>query len=233
MKRILIVEDDPALVIGMSDFVRSLGYEVTVARDGEQGLRIYETIKPDLVLLDLMLPKRNGLEVCRAIRGKADATPIIMVTAKGQLPDRVAGLNVGADDYVTKPFDLQELAARIRAVLRRTEVSGFAKETVQTLGSVKIDLNGYRLERDGQSHELSARERDILAFLLARRNKVVTRNELLDEIWGRDAFPSTRTIDNYIVALRKKLEGDPAEPQILLSVRAAGYKLVDPGAGNG
>ena len=233
MQRILIVEDDAAVVVGLSDFVQGLGFEPVVARDGEQALVLYEQMKPDLVLLDLMLPKRSGAEVCRVIRGGGNDTPIIMVTAKGQPHDRVEGLDLGADDYVTKPFDLSELGARIRAVLRRSVGAETPHVSVHEIAGMRIDLGQYVIERDGGRHALSRRECDILALLLARRPTVVSRNEILDTVWGADAFPSTRTVDNYIVSLRKKLEADPASPRILLSVRSAGYKLVDPDAAEG
>ncbi len=225
MTRILIVEDDPAVVVGLSDFVRNLGYDVIVARDGEQALRSFGESSPDLVLLDLVLPKLGGVAVCREIRARGDDTPIIMVTAKTQPHDRVAGLDMGADDYVTKPFDLPELAARIRAVMRRVEARRRVAGSVCQIGPVRIDLAGFTIERDGTSHPLQARERDILALLLARRGEVVSRNEILNTVWGIDAYPTTRTVDNYIVSLRKKLEADPASPEMLVSVRGAGYKI--------
>jgi DNA-binding response OmpR family regulator len=228
LKRILIVEDDAAVLVGMTDFVRSLGHEVAVARDGDTALKLFETFKPDLVLLDIVLPKIRGTEVCRTIRQRGDLTPIIMVTAKGHPHDRVAGLDLGADDYVIKPFDLNELAARIRAVLRRAETKQATTESTYDFGDLKIDLAGFSILRAGQAYELAAREQEILALLLSRSGQVVTRNEILDEIWGSDAFPSTRTIDNYIVTLRKKLEADPSNPQVLISVRGAGYKFVEP-----
>jgi len=227
--RILIVEDDPAVALGLRDFVRGLGYEPVVARDGAQAMLLYDQVGPALVLLDRMLPKRSGDDVCRDIRDRSRATSIIMLTAKGQPHDRVDGLDLGADDYVTKPFDLSELAARIRAVLRRSEPATHADASVHVLAGTRIDLGQYVVERDGHRYELSQRESDILAFLLARRPRVVSRNEILDAVWGSDAYPSTRTVDNYIVSLRKKLEPVPSSPRMLLSVRSAGYKLVDPG----
>ncbi len=224
-KTILIVEDDPAVALGLNDFVRGLGYRCLLARDGIQALALFAAEKPELILLDLVLPKKNGAEVCKEIRNRGDMTPIIMVTAKGQPQDRVRGLDLGADDYVTKPFNLHELAARIRAVLRRTDP---VEEDVSVfhVGSVRIDLASFVIERAGTRYELSTRERDILSLLLKRRNQVVSRSEILDQVWGMDQYPSTRTVDNYIVAIRKKLEADPASPQVLLSVRSFGYKLV-------
>jgi len=224
VKTILIVEDDPAVAVGLNDFVRGMGYRCIAARDGVQGLALFDAEKPDLVLLDLVLPKRSGTEICREIRARGDMTPIIMVTAKGQPQDRIAGLDLGADDYVTKPFNLKELAARIRAVLRRTDPPEEDVSVVRIDG-IQVDLAGFVVERDGVRHQLSVRERDILAFLLTRRNQVVSRHEILDRVWGTDRFPSTRTVDNYIVSLRKKLEADPGSPRLLLSVRSSGYKL--------
>ncbi len=226
LKKILIVEDDPAVVVGLNDFVRALGFAVVIARDGDQALTLFRAERPDLVLLDLVLPKRTGREVCQAIRAMGDRTPIIMVTAKGQPQDRVAGLDVGADDYVTKPFDLSELAARIRAVLRRADPLDPHDADVHAIGDARVDLKQFTVERGGERVELSARERDILAMLLARPGEVVTRNEILGAIWGSDTYPTTRTVDNYVVSLRKKLEADPAAPRHLLSVRSAGYRLV-------
>lgn len=225
VKTILVVEDDPAVALGLNDFILGLGFRCVVARDGAQALSLFQAERPDLVLLDLVLPKRSGMQVCRDIRDRGDLTPIIMVTAKGQPQDRIAGLDLGADDYITKPFNLQELAARIRAVLRRTDPVEDESLTVQ-LGDTCVDLAGCIIERGGQQHPISVRERDILALLLRRRNQVVSRNEILDKVWGTDQFPSTRTVDNYMVSLRKKLEADPHEPSVLLSVRGGGYKLV-------
>jgi len=228
LNRILIVEDDPAVVIGLSDFVRSLGYESVVARDGERALALFDETHPDLILLDLVLPKRSGMDVCREIRGRSDPTPIIMVTAKGQPKDRVAGLDLGADDYVTKPFDLPELAARIRAVMRRAPSAEHVAGGTYDLEGVHIDLGAFTIECEGETSSVCSRERDILALLLTHRGQVVTRNQILDEVWGRDNYPTTRTVDNYIVSLRKKLESDPSSPRILLSVRGVGYKIVGP-----
>ena len=230
MRKVLIVEDDPAVALGLNDFVRSLDYEPFVARDGEQAIKLFDSIKPDLVLLDLVLPGVGGEHVCRYIRRQTQATPVIMITAKGQVRDRIDGLDLGADDYVTKPFDLAELAARIRAVMRRVESNGSAESLAYQLGDVRIDLEAYTVERRGQRYRLSARERDILALLLTRQGQVVTRNDILNAVWGLDKYPSTRTVDNYIVSLRKKLEADPSEPTLLLSVRSAGYKLVATGS---
>ncbi len=226
MERVLIVEDDRAVVVGLTDFVKSLGYEPIVARDGAQALTLYDEARPALVLLDLVLPVRSGTDVCREIRARGDATPIIMLTAKGQPADRVRGLDLGADDYVTKPFDLSELAARIRAVMRRGHGPDEPPAAIHEIGGVHIDLGQYFVERDGQRYDLSARERNILALLIARQGRVVTRDDILQAVWGADAFPSTRTVDNYVVSLRKKLEADPASPRMLTSVRGAGYKLL-------
>jgi DNA-binding response OmpR family regulator len=222
----MIVEDDPVVATGLSDFISNLGHELICARDGKQALDLFRDSHPDLVLLDLVLPRMSGMEVCRRIREQGDPTPIIMVTAKGQPHDRVAGLDLGADDYITKPFDLDELAARIRAVLRRATAADQSNGRHQLGDEVVVDLDRFVIERGGQQFELNARERDILALFISRANQVVSRNEILDHVWGTEAYPSTRTVDNYMVSLRKKLEKDPANPNILLGIRSVGYKLI-------
>jgi len=227
MKRILIIEDDLAILRGLKDNLEYESYEVLTAADGEQGYCLIREKKPDLIILDLMLPKMSGYELCRKVRDEGVATPVLMLTARGEEMDRVLGLDLGADDYVTKPFSVPELLARIRAILRRVQKSK-SEELPNDLrfGKVVIDFRRFEARKAGKNLNLSRKEFGILRLLVARVGEVVTRDELLDEVWGYDQYPTTRTVDNHISLLRSKLEDDPAEPRHLLTVHGVGYKLV-------
>ncbi len=227
MKRILIIEDDRAILRGLKDNLEYDKYEVLTATDGEQGYCLIQEKKPDLIILDLMLPKMSGYELCRKVREEGLTTPILMLTARGEEVDRVLGLDLGADDYVTKPFSVPELLARIRAILRRMQRSkiGPLPDKLR-FGKVVIDFKRFEASRAGKVLNMSRKEFGILRLLAARVGEVVTRDELLDEVWGYEQYPTTRTVDNHIALLRSKLEEDPSKPRHLLTVHGVGYKLV-------
>jgi DNA-binding response OmpR family regulator len=223
MSRILIVDDEPAILRGLADNLKRELHEVWTAADGETGYRLIKEKKPDLVILDLMLPKLSGYEVCRQIRSEGITTLVLMLTARGEETDRVVGLDMGADDYVTKPFSVRELLARVRALVRRTQP---AKPSIDqlTVGKVTIDFRKYEARKAGKPLEMTRREFQLLQALASRTGEVVTREELLDQVWGLHNYPTTRTIDNHIAGLRAKLEHDPANPRRLLTIRGVGYK---------
>jgi len=227
MKRILIVEDDLAILRGLKDNFEFESYEVLTAEDGERGYALLKEKKPDLVILDLMLPKMSGYDLCRKARAEGVAAPILMLTARGEEVDRVAGLDLGADDYVTKPFSVPELLARVRALVRRVELSktGDLPEELH-FDDVTVDFKRFEARKAGKILDMSRKEFGILRLLAARRGEVVRRDELLDEVWGYDQYPTTRTVDNHIALLRAKLEADPANPRRLLTVYGVGYRLV-------
>jgi DNA-binding response OmpR family regulator len=226
VKRILIIEDDLAILRGLKDNLEYESYEVLAANDGEQGYCLVKEKKPDLIILDLMLPKMSGYELCRKVRDEGITTPILMLTARGEEVDRVLGLDLGADDYVSKPFSVPELLARIRAIFRRIHQSKSGKLPNELeLGKLSIDFKRFVAHKAGQPIELSRKEFGVLRLLAARTGEVVTREELLDEVWGYDQFPTTRTVDNHIALLRSKLEDDPANPKHLITVHGVGYKL--------
>jgi DNA-binding response OmpR family regulator len=225
MARILVVEDEPAMQGGLRDNLEVDGYEVTVVGDGQEGIRNLVGYTWDLVILDVMLPKKSGYDVLREARAKGVRTPVIMLTAKGEEVDKVLGLELGADDYITKPFSLREFLARVKAVLRRSEVSP-GLQTKVTIGVTEIDLAAYTAVRGGEEIPMTSKEIEILKFLYEHRNTTVTRDQLLTEVWGYDESVSTRTVDNFILRLRQKIEMDPAHPRAILTIHGAGYKLV-------
>ncbi len=230
-ERILVVEDDPAILTGLRDLLESEGYAVETARDGAVALERFRAARPDLVLLDVMIPKMSGYDVCRAIRAEDRATPVVMLTAKGQEVDKVVGLELGADDYIVKPFGIAELLARVHSALRRGALAGaHANEIpagVISLGSVELDLDALSgRRRDGASFSLTPKEAALLRFLLAHEGRVIDRNTLLEEVWGISCDVTTRTVDQHVVRLRQKIEDDPAEPRHLLTAHGAGYRLV-------
>jgi len=225
MTKVLVVEDDPAILRGLADNLRFEGYDVQTAADGEEAYRAQRVHKPDLIVLDLMLPRMSGLELCKKLRAEGLHTPILMLTARSEESDRVLGLDIGADDYMTKPFSVRELAARIRAVLRRTQGGSPLPDDLQ-FGQVEVDFKRYEVRRKGKPIEMTRKEFAILRLLAARAGEVVTREQLLDEVWGYDAYPVSRTVDNHVAALRAKLETNPAEPEHILTVHGVGYKFV-------
>jgi DNA-binding response OmpR family regulator len=227
MKKVLVIEDDLAILRGLKDNLEYESYEVLIAADGEAGYCLIKEKKPDLVILDLMLPKMNGYELCRKVRGENIATPILMLTARGEEIDRVMGLDLGADDYITKPFSIAELLARVRAVLRRVQkVKAGDLPSELHLGDVSVDFVRFEARKAGKILSLSRKEFGVLRYLAGRAGEVVTRDEILDEVWGYGQYPSTRTVDNHIALLRNKLEEDPARPRRLLTIHGVGYKLV-------
>jgi len=227
MKRILIIEDDAAILRGLKDNLEYESYEVLTAADGEEGYYLIKEKKPDLIILDLMLPKMNGYELCRKVRHEGVTTPILMLTARGEEMDRVLGLDMGADDYVTKPFSVPELLARIRAIIRRIQKAktGDLPKDLK-FGEVSVDFMRYESRKGDKVLEMSRKEFGILRLLAARAGEVITRDELLDEVWGYDQYPTTRTVDNHVALLRTKLEDDPSKPCHLITVHGVGYKLV-------
>jgi two-component system alkaline phosphatase synthesis response regulator PhoP len=223
--KLLIIEDEPDMVLGLRDNFEFEGFRVMTATDGEDGLRRALSDQPDIILLDLMLPKLNGLEVCRSLRKRGVSTPIVVLTARGQEEDVVAGLELGADDYVTKPFSIRELTARVRAHLRRS-LHAHDDIAQASFGDLEIDFRQYRASKSGRPVALSPREFDILRHFLRRRGEVVTREELLEQVWGITSYPLTRTVDNHIAKLRQKIEDDAAHPKWILTVHRSGYKLL-------
>lgn len=224
MSRILVIEDDRTILRGLRDNLEYESYEVSTAMDGEQGYRLLQEHRPDLIILDLMIPKIDGYELCRRVRRAGIRTPILMLTARSEEVDRVRGLDLGADDYVVKPFSVAELLARIRAILRRARPETSLPDHLQ-LGDVSVEFERFEATKAGQSLKLSRKEFGVLRLLAARAGQVVTRNELLDEVWGHESFPTTRTVDNHIASLRAKLEEDPSQPCHLITVHGVGYKL--------
>jgi two-component system alkaline phosphatase synthesis response regulator PhoP len=225
MARILIAEDEADMAMGLRDNLQFEGYQVIVVEDGEAAVQAVIDQSPDLVLLDIMMPKLDGLEACRRIREAGFMIPILMLTAKSQEIDIVRGLEVGADDYVTKPFSIRELLARVKAALRRTE-AGRGLSRILTIGEATVDLVKGKVERTGQTFNLGYFELQILKMLVEHSEVAVERNKILDEIWGLGGFPATRTVDNHIVSLRRKVEPDPKHPRHIVTVHSIGYKFV-------
>jgi len=226
MNKVLIVEDEPDMILGLKDNFEFEGYEVLTATDGQSGLEKARKERPDLVVLDVMMPRMSGLEVCKALRSEGFDRPIIMLTARGQEIDKVVGLELGADDYVTKPFSIRELMARVRAVLRRSE--GKKRLARYRFGDVELDFEVYRATRGGESLDLSPREFELLRYLIERKGETVSREQLLEDVWGYDSYPSTRTVDTHIAKLRAKIGDSGSEPRYVLTIHGLGYKFVDP-----
>ncbi len=226
MSRIIVVEDDPAISRGLVDNLRFESHEVTACADGQEGYRLIVEHPPDLVVLDLMLPGLSGYEICRRLRDGGSAVPILMLTARSDEADRVLGLDLGADDYVTKPFSIREVLARVRALLRRAQRPTREIEELRT-EDVVVDFRKYEVTKAGQRLDMTRKEFGLLRLLASRAGEVLTRDELLNEVWGYDAVPTTRTVDNHIASLRAKLEKDPARPLHLQTVHGVGYKWVD------
>jgi two-component system alkaline phosphatase synthesis response regulator PhoP len=215
------------MVLGLKDNFEFEGYEVVTASDGAAGLERARSVKPDLVILDIMLPKLSGLEVCKTLRGEGFEAPIIMLTARGQEIDKVVGLELGADDYVTKPFSIRELLARVRAILRRTE--GTRKRLARyRFADVALDFEAYKARRGNETLELSPREFELLRYLIERKGETVTRDQLLEDVWGYESYPSTRTVDTHIAKLRAKIGDSGSEPRYILTIHGVGYKFIDP-----
>lgn len=224
MPKVLIVEDDAAMATALSDGFTYEGYEIALARDGEAGLAAARDGAPDVIVLDVMLPKLSGLDVCKRLRAEGSNVPIMMLTARGQEIDKVLGLKLGADDYVTKPFGFMELIARVEALLRRTTGASRTAE-VYGFGDVVVDFKKAELKKRGEAVEITARELKLLEYFIAHRGEVVPRERLLDQVWEYDATPLTRTVDMHVAKLRKKIENDPADPKFIVTVHRMGYKF--------
>ena len=225
MKTVLVVEDDVSILRGLLDNLKIEGYNVLSAIDGHQGLKLALKELPDMIILDIMLPGLNGYDICRKVKNKNPEIPIIMLTARGKEIDKIAGLDLGADDYVTKPFSLPELMARIRAVFRRYNKNQ-ADPDKYSFGNVVLDFKKYQAFVGKKEVKLCSREFAIIKYLIDHAEEVVNRYDLLEEVWGYESVPTTRTVDNYILDLRKKLEDKPSHPKHIISVRGAGYKFV-------
>ena len=229
MAKILVVEDEATILKGLKDNLENEGHKVSAESNGKKGLQTAIKEDFDLVLLDVMLPGMIGFDVCKEIKLKKLTLPIIMLTAKAKEADKILGLELGADDYITKPFSINEVLARIKAVLRRASIHKKAKlKKLDTyrLGDTKLDFVKMEGLKGKKKIKLSKREFDILAYLIKRKGEVVSRNDLLDVVWGYEVFPTTRTVDNFVARIRKQIEDKPAKPQHILSVRSVGYKLV-------
>ncbi len=224
MPKVLIVEDDDSMIAALRDGFEYEGYTVSLARDGAAGLRQASETAPDLIILDVMMPKMSGLDVCREIRKGGNTVPIIMLTARGQEIDKVLGLKLGADDYITKPFGFLELMARVEAVLRRASGRPVQVESFE-FGSVKADFKSGEVRRNGKLLDLSAREVRLLQYFIEHRGEVVSRDQLLDAVWDYDSAPLTRTVDMHVAKLRKKIEDKAAQPRHLVTVHGQGYKF--------
>jgi DNA-binding response OmpR family regulator len=228
MKQILIVEDEPNMLQGLKDNLEFEGYEVATTSNGKEGLKMILTGKFHLVLLDVMLPEMSGFDVCKEVRSKKNMTPIIMLTAKGEELDKVLGLEFGADDYITKPFSLRELLARVKALLRRSSASeGEISNQLVSIGRLSADFTRFSIEVDGAEASFTHKEFEVLRFLWEHKNRVVSREQLIESVWGLGYEPTHRTIDNFIVKLRHKIEEEPSKPKQLLTVHGVGYKLIN------
>ncbi len=226
-KKILIIEDDPGILLSLKDEFESEGYIVSTAEDGEKGLEIAKQQKPDLIILDIMLPVLDGYEVCKRLRMEGDTTPIIMLTVKDKEIDRVLGLELGADDYVTKPFSFRELMARVKAVLRRTEER--AKDlATYSFAQVELDFKKYEAKKKGKKLDLTPLEFQMMKLFIQKKEQVLSRDYFLDKVWGEDnTYVSFRTVDSHIANIRKKIEDDPSNPKHIISIRGVGYKFIE------
>jgi DNA-binding response OmpR family regulator len=225
MAKVLIVEDEHEMAMGLKDNFEFDGHTVLIANDGEAGFQLAYSEKPDLMILDVMLPKKSGLDVLKELRAKEYNLPIIMLTARGQEIDKVLGLELGADDYMTKPFSVRELLARAKAVLRRSAGNQFHSK--HKMGKLTLDFEHYVAKDDNGDVELSLKEFEILKTLLEHKGQTITRDQLLDKVWGYDVYPTSRTVDNHMVKLRKKVEENPGRPKHILSVHGIGYKYIE------
>lgn len=228
-EKILVVEDDQSILIGLIDLLKSEGFKTKEAKNGKDALFLYNNEKPDLIILDIMIPEKNGYEVCKEIRKNDQLTPIIMLTAKGQEIDKVVGLELGADDYIVKPFGIHELLARIRAALRRKNTKPEKKDySIIQFGDVSIDPATLTGKKKNKEFQVTLREIDLLRIFFENKNKVLDRFTLLDKIWGVKYEGTTRTLDQHIVKLRQKIEDNPANPKYIITIHTVGYKFVNP-----
>ncbi|MCB0600208.1 MAG: response regulator transcription factor [Saprospiraceae bacterium] len=226
MTKILITDDEPLMCRGLADNLEFEGYQVDTAANGKEALVKISSNFYDLLILDVMMPEMSGFDVCRKLRQQKNDIPVILLTAKGEEIDRVLGLELGADDYIVKPFSLRELLARVKAILRRTSGGQNTAGAFETIGLVEVDFTNYVAIVSGKEIKLSHREFEVLHFLWQNKHQIVRRDDLLKNIWQYDEFPSTRTIDNFILRLRQKVEINPNDPKIILTVHGMGYKMV-------
>ncbi|KAA3612125.1 MAG: DNA-binding response regulator [Calditrichaeota bacterium] len=227
MATILIVEDETEMAQGLRDTFEFDGHEIHIASDGQSGLEMALSKSFDLIILDVMLPEKSGFDVCKELRKKGDKTPVIMLTARQQEIDKVRGLEIGADDYITKPFSVRELLARVKAVLRRYPETEAGPIKSAKIGELEIDFENYKAKNATAKVELSYKEFEILKFLYQHKNEVISRDELLNKVWGYEIYPTSRTVDNFIAKIRKKVEKDPASPAHILTIYGIGYKLLE------
>jgi DNA-binding response OmpR family regulator len=225
MTTILIIEDDPAILHGLEEGLSEERMTILTAMDGEKGFRTAMREQIDLIILDIMLPSKNGIEICRDLRNKGNHTPILILTSKKHEADKVLGLEIGADDYMTKPFGLRELIARIHVILRRKQNVTGTTQTA-TFGEISVDFVKQELLKGKKNTKLSAKEFQLLRYFIEHHGNVISRDQLLDDIWGYNVTPTTRTVDNYILSLRKKIEKDPSKPKHLITIHTAGYKFL-------
>jgi len=233
MNRILVVEDEPGLIMALTQRLASENYEFATAEDGERGLALGLNERFDVIILDVMLPRKNGFDVCRDLRRRGIETPIIMLTARGQVVDKVVGLKLGADDYLTKPFAMMELLARIEALLRRSTSSSSSKDRgpsseVHQFGALTVDFRRTLVTRNNKPVNLSAREFKLLRYMIEHSGATVSRDELLNEVWGYNTATTTRTVDVHVSSLRQKIEDDPRHPKSIVTIHGFGYKFVSP-----
>lgn len=227
MARILIVEDEQDMAFGLKDNFEFDGHDVLIASDGEEALKMAQQDNPDLIILDIMLPKKSGLDVCKELRAEGRKLPIIMLTARGQEVDKILGLELGADDYITKPFSIRELLARVKAVLRRSERNESEEPNQHQFGKIRVDFDHYTAWDESGHVDMTYKEFEILRFFLENKNRTISRDELLDKVWGYEIYPTSRTVDNHIVKLRKKIENDPMKPKHIITVYGIGYKYIE------
>jgi len=223
--KILIIEDDPAISKGLEESLKDQKYQVICEGTGESGYRRAKSERLDLIILDLILPDKDGMDICRNLRKEGYDVPILMLTNRRDEMDKVLGFELGADDYVTKPFSLRELSARIKAILRRKSDIGKEIETF-SFGDITLDFRKLEASKSGEQIKLSLREFEVLKYFIRHEGEVITRDMLLDEVWGYETFPTTRTVDNYILMIRKKIEDNPSDPKHILTFHSAGYKFV-------
>lgn len=225
MATILLIEDEESMVRALRDALEYHGYIVKTAQDGEAGLRLAEQEQPDLIVLDVMLPGMDGFDTCRLLRKRGISVPILMLTARVEEVDKVVGLEIGADDYITKPFSTRELVARVKAHLRRSteKATGLVE---YEFGDIKVDFSRFKAFKKGRPIDLTPTEFSLLQLLIKRRNDVVTREQILNEVWGYETYPDSRTVDNHVLNLRQKLEDNPRKPEFILTVHGLGYKFV-------
>ncbi|MBI9072185.1 MAG: response regulator transcription factor [Melioribacteraceae bacterium] len=225
MKKILVVDDEASMRLGLKDNLEFENYEVDLAEDGEKGLIKIRENSYDLIILDVMMPRLSGFDLCKTIRAESIETPVIFLTAKGEELDKVLGLEFGADDYVTKPFSLRELLARVKAILRRNTTIGQSSDTVK-IGKLNFDFASFSVFENEEPVNMSYKEFEIIHHLWNNKNKTVSRDELLKNVWGENIYTTSRTVDNFILRLRQKIESDPNKPQLIISIHGVGYKLI-------